>query len=188
MQELSPAGYFYRPIRVVFFFLITIYFWLCWVFVAADGLSLVVDSRRYSVSVGGLLIVVVSYGRAQALGVKISVAGHRLSCSVACGIFPDQGLNSCPLNWHVHSYSVCYQGSPTISVFTLKNHVVPPCSVSCQRHSEPEPRALLPRAGNWAPQDAWSQLLQLMVRIPRGCVTVSLLSLYYCSHGPPDLC
>ena len=31
------------------------------------------------------------------------VVVHRLSCSVACGIFPDQGLNLCPLHWLVDS-------------------------------------------------------------------------------------
>ena len=27
------------------------------------------------------------------------VVAHRLSCSEACGIFPDQGLNPCLLHW-----------------------------------------------------------------------------------------
>ena len=27
------------------------------------------------------------------------VVAHRLSCFAACGIFPDQGLNPCPLHW-----------------------------------------------------------------------------------------
>ena len=27
------------------------------------------------------------------------VVEHGLSCSVACGIFLDQGLNQCPLHW-----------------------------------------------------------------------------------------
>ena len=31
------------------------------------------------------------------------VVAHRLSCSVACGIFPDQGSNPCPLHWQVDS-------------------------------------------------------------------------------------
>ena len=31
------------------------------------------------------------------------VAVHGLSCSAACGIFPDQGLNSCPLHWQADS-------------------------------------------------------------------------------------
>ena len=29
---------------------------------------------------------------------------HGLSCSAACGIFPDQGSNLCPLNWQVDSF------------------------------------------------------------------------------------
>ena len=31
------------------------------------------------------------------------VVAHGLSCSVACGIFPDQGLNPCPLRWQADS-------------------------------------------------------------------------------------
>ena len=39
------------------------------------------------------------------LGLSSCGAGywHRLSCSVACGIFPDQGWNPCPLHWQVDS-------------------------------------------------------------------------------------
>ena len=29
---------------------------------------------------------------------------HGLSCSAACGIFPDQGLNPCPLHWQADSF------------------------------------------------------------------------------------
>ena len=37
-------------------------------------------------------------------GARASVAvAHRLSCSVACGIFLDQGSNPCPLHWQVDS-------------------------------------------------------------------------------------
>ena len=36
----------------------------------------------------------------------------RFSCSVACGISPDQGLNLCLLPWWVDSYPLCHQGSP----------------------------------------------------------------------------
>ena len=37
---------------------------------------------------------------ARALGVWTSVvAGHRLSCFMACGIFLDLGSNPCPLHW-----------------------------------------------------------------------------------------
>ena len=31
------------------------------------------------------------------------VAVHGLSCSTACGIFLDEGLNLCPLNWQLDS-------------------------------------------------------------------------------------
>ena len=30
----------------------------------------------------------------------------------ACGIFPDQGLNPCPLLWQMDSYPLCHQGNP----------------------------------------------------------------------------
>ena len=41
---------------------------------------------------------------AQALGARASVVVARgLSCSAACGIFPDQGSNPCPLHWQADS-------------------------------------------------------------------------------------
>ena len=39
------------------------------------------------------------------------VEEHRLSCSPACGIFPDQGSNLCLLHWQVDSYPLHHQGS-----------------------------------------------------------------------------
>ena len=40
----------------------------------------------------------------RALERRLSSCGtHRLNCSVACGIFPDQGSNPCPLHWQVDS-------------------------------------------------------------------------------------
>ena len=38
---------------------------------------------------------------------------HELSCSVACGIFPDQGSNPCPLHWQVDSQPLRHQRSPS---------------------------------------------------------------------------
>ena len=41
---------------------------------------------------------------AWALGARASVVvAHGLSCSVACGILPDQGSNLCPLHWQADS-------------------------------------------------------------------------------------
>ena len=47
------------------------------------------------------------------------VAAHGLSCSVACGIFLDQGLNSCPLHWQVDSYPLHHHGKSS-KVLTVK--------------------------------------------------------------------
>ena len=43
-------------------------------------------------------------------GLVVTVLG--LSCSAACGISLDRGLNLCLLHWQADSYSLCYQGSP----------------------------------------------------------------------------
>ena len=40
----------------------------------------------------------------------IAVA-HGISCSVACGILPDQGLNPCFLHWQVDSLPLSHPGS-----------------------------------------------------------------------------
>ena len=40
------------------------------------------------------------------------VVAHGPSCSAACGIFPDQGSNPCPLQWQADSQPLRHQGSP----------------------------------------------------------------------------
>ena len=42
---------------------------------------------------------------------SVAVA-HGPSCSAACGILPDQGLNPCPLHWQADSQPLRHQGSP----------------------------------------------------------------------------
>ena len=60
-----------------------------------------------------LLLAVASHCRARALGAQASVVvAHGLSCSVACGIFPDQGSNLYPLHWQADSQPLGHQGSP----------------------------------------------------------------------------
>ena len=39
------------------------------------------------------------------------VVAHGPSCSAACGIFPDQGPNPCPLHWQADSQPLHHQGS-----------------------------------------------------------------------------
>ena len=40
------------------------------------------------------------------------VVAHGPSCSAACGIFPAQGSNPCPLHWQADSQPLRHQGSP----------------------------------------------------------------------------
>ena len=85
-------------------------FWLCWVFVGARGLFLVVASGSYSslwcagFSLQWLLLlrstgsrhvdsVVVAHGLQSTGSV---VVGHGVSCSAACGIFLDQDRTCVP--------------------------------------------------------------------------------------------
>ena len=95
-----------------------IYFWLCWFFVSVWGLSLVAASGGHSSSqCAGL-----SLSRPLLLWSPSSrrtgsvVVAHGPSGSAACGIFPDQGSNLCPLHWQADSYPLRHQGSPVISL------------------------------------------------------------------------
>ena len=90
---------FFIFIFIYLFIYLFIYFWLCWVFVSVRGLSPVVESGGHSSSrCAGLSLSrplpLRSTGSRRAGSV---VVAHRLSCSAACGIFPDQGSNPCPL-------------------------------------------------------------------------------------------
>ena len=77
-------------------------------FLAVRGLliavaSLVVEHRLQARGLQQLWHVgsVVVVRRLQSAGSV--VVAHGLSCSPACGIFPDQGSNPCPLHWQVDS-------------------------------------------------------------------------------------
>ena len=41
---------------------------------------------------------------------------HGLSCSAACGIFPDQGSNPCPLHWQADSQPLLHQSQTLTQV------------------------------------------------------------------------
>ena len=55
-------------------------------------------------------------GSQQSCHVGSAVVAHGPSCSTACGIFPDQRSNLCPLNWQVDSQTLCHQGSPSFII------------------------------------------------------------------------
>ena len=109
------------------------YFWLCWVFVAARRLSPVSVSGGYSLlrCVGFSLqwpLLLWSMGSrhaAQQLWLVGSVVVvNRPSCSEACGIFPDQGSNPCPLHWQADSQPLRHWGSPLLANFKVCNTVL----------------------------------------------------------------
>ena len=96
-----------------------------------EGFSLVAESRDCSlVVVCGLLTavaslvaehrlqsaqasVVAAHGLSscgsRALEHRLSSCGHRLICSTACGIFPDQVSNLCLLHWQAESSTLSQQ-------------------------------------------------------------------------------
>ena len=95
------------------------FFWLCWVFVSAQGLSLVAASGGHSSSrCAGLSLswplLLWSTGSRRAGSV---VVAHGPSCSAACGIFPDQGSNPCPLHRQADSQPLHHEGSPNLKHF-----------------------------------------------------------------------
>ena len=81
-------------------FYLFIYLWLCWVFVSVRGLSLVTASGGHSSSrCAGLSLswpLLLRNTGSRCAGSVI--VAHGPSCSAACGIFPDQGSNPCPLH------------------------------------------------------------------------------------------
>ena len=76
------------------------------------------SGSQFLAAVRGLLIAVASLVEHRLQGTQTSVVvAHRLGCSVACGIFLDQGLNPCLLHWQVYFSPLSYQGSPGMRWF-----------------------------------------------------------------------
>ena len=103
---------FFKEIHVLIYWLID---WLlCWVFVSVRGLSLVAASGDHSssrcagLSLSRPLLLWSTGSRREGS----AIAAHGPSCSMACGIFPDQGSNPCPLHWQADSQPLRHQGSP----------------------------------------------------------------------------
>ena len=107
MDSAGSILFFFFLINLFIYFLAVLGLHCCaWAFSSCGKQGLLF------VAVRGLLIAVVSLCcGAQALGMRAAVVVARglssvargLSCSAACGIFPDQGLNPCPLHWQADS-------------------------------------------------------------------------------------
>ena len=131
--------FFWNASLVYLFIYLFIYFWLCWVFISVRGLSPVVASGGHSSSrCAGLSLsrplLLRSKGSRRAGSV---IVAHGPSCSVACGIFPDQGSNPCPLHWQADSQPLRHRGSPLSNFLSPLLPIVlaiaapPPTSPSC---------------------------------------------------------
>ena len=59
------------------------------------------------------------------------VVAHGPSCSAACGIFPDQGSNSCPLHWQADSQPLRHQGSPLSKNLSISSRLSILLALSC---------------------------------------------------------
>ena len=119
----APPGKPKGTILLYFFFnfIYLFFLWLSWVFVSVQGLSLVVASGGHSSSrCAGLSLsrplLLRSTGSRRAGSV---IVAHGPSCSAACGIFPDQGSNPCPLHWQADSQPLRHQGSPRERFYML---------------------------------------------------------------------
>ena len=104
---------------------------MCWVFVSVRGLSPVAESGGHSLS---RPLPLRSTGSRRAGSV---VVAHGLSCSAACGIFPDQGSNLRPLHWQADSQPLRHQGSP--GVLTLRKLQFLATAPSCPSSSLSSP-------------------------------------------------
>ena len=108
----------------IIYLFIYLFLWLCWVFVSVRGLSLVAASGGHSslrcagLSVSQPLLL-------QSTGSRCAgsvIVAHGPRCSAACGIFPDQGSNPCPLHWQADSQPLHHQGSPPACPFKHTLH------------------------------------------------------------------
>ena len=93
---------------------LNIHFWWWQAFTAVCGLSLAAVSGGYSAlrctgfSLRWRLLLQSTGSGAWAS----AVVAKGFSCSAACGVFPDQGSNPCPLHWQADSYPLHHRGSP----------------------------------------------------------------------------
>ena len=123
-KQVAPAPVAVCCVAILFiiylfiYLFIYIYLWLCWVFVSVRGLSLVAASGGHSSSrCTGLSLsrplLLRSTGSRRAGSV---IVAHGPSRSAACGIFPDQGSNPCPLHWQAFLNHCATREAPCVAI------------------------------------------------------------------------
>ena len=103
--------------------------WLSCVFVAAQAL---LRLQVQLCCVGFLLPWLLL---SQSLGSIIVT--HGFSCSVACGIFPDQGSSLCLLHWQADSVPQSHQGSPLFHFLSVSTVAAAKSLQSCPTLCDP---------------------------------------------------
>ena len=119
LPSLTPSNHIF-----LFFFKVFAYLFI-YLFMAVLGLRFC--ARAFSVVASG------GHSSSRCAGLSLSrppllqstgsrhagsvIVAHGPSCSTACGIFPDQGSNPCPLHWQADSQPLRHQGSP-INLFS----------------------------------------------------------------------
>ena len=134
------------------------YFWLFWVFIAAQGLSLAAVSRGYSLAVvyGFSLQWLFLFWSMGSKRLSSLVVAHKPSCPTAGGIFPDQGLirvlcigRPIPNPWHTRKFpkllydTSCVLSNPSQSIEQGENE-----------GSESESRSVV--SDSWWPHELYS--------------------------------
>ena len=96
---------------LVCIYILFIYFWLCWVFLAAHRLSLVATNGGYTFLRWG------GFSLQWLLLFTSGMVAHELSWTSTCGIFTYQWPDPCPLHWQADPYPLDHQGSPLLTSF-----------------------------------------------------------------------
>ena len=95
-----------------------------------------------------------------------------LTCSTACGIFPDRESSPCPLHWRADFYPLDHQGSPKGNIAEL-----------CWASLEPKRRGL----GCWSLQPFANSKrnthLQVRAPSPSSTTAASFFCRSWCCHG-----
>ena len=91
--------------RVTLFLAVLGFHYCLWAFSSCSKWELLL------LAVHRLLILVASLVEHRLQGAGL-VVGAQAYLPLACRIFPEQGLNLCPLHWQVDSQPLDHQGSP----------------------------------------------------------------------------